>query len=105
MAGLQSSNKIWEDWLRTSLNAMVNLRYYDLEIWMDKVKVTKATTKFEKFHLEQTFMQRFTYMLYTVKTMKWPWTGKVKVRVKQKCCSLKDLIKVYKHAKYNVCNH
>ena len=27
MAGLQSGNKIWEDWLRTSLNAMVNLRY------------------------------------------------------------------------------
>ena len=25
MAGLQSGNKIWEDWLRTSLNAMVNL--------------------------------------------------------------------------------
>ena len=27
MAGLQSGNKIWEDWLRTSLKAMVNLRY------------------------------------------------------------------------------
>ena len=27
MAALQSGNKIWEDWLRTSLNAMVNLRY------------------------------------------------------------------------------
>ena len=27
MAGLQSGNKIWEDWVRTSLNAMVNLRY------------------------------------------------------------------------------
>ena len=27
MAGLQSGNKIWEDWPRTSLNAMVNLRY------------------------------------------------------------------------------
>ena len=28
---------------------------YDLEIWMDKVKVTKAATQFEKIHLEQTF--------------------------------------------------
>ena len=27
MAGLQSGNKIWEEWLRTSLNAIVNLRY------------------------------------------------------------------------------
>ena len=59
MAGLQSGNKIWEDWLRTSLNAMVNLYIYskilyDLEIWMDKVKVTKAATKFEKIHLKQT---------------------------------------------------
>ena len=27
---------------------------YDLEIWMDIVKVTKAATKFEKIHLEQT---------------------------------------------------
>ena len=27
MAGLQSGNKIWEDLLRTTLNAMVNLRY------------------------------------------------------------------------------
>ena len=27
MAGLQSGNKIWEDWLRTSLNAKVNIRY------------------------------------------------------------------------------
>ena len=27
MAGLQSGNKIWEDWLRTSLNTMVYLRY------------------------------------------------------------------------------
>ena len=27
VAGLQSGNKILEDWLRTSLNAMVNLRY------------------------------------------------------------------------------
>ena len=27
MAGLQSGNKIWEDLLRTSLNAMVNLNY------------------------------------------------------------------------------
>ena len=26
----------------------------DLEIWMDKVKVTKAATQFEKIHLEQT---------------------------------------------------
>ena len=28
MAGLQSGNKIWEDWLSTSWNAMVNLRYW-----------------------------------------------------------------------------
>ena len=27
MAGLQSDNKIWEDWLRTSLNARVNIKY------------------------------------------------------------------------------
>ena len=27
---------------------------YDLEIWMDKVKVTKAATQFEMIHLEQT---------------------------------------------------
>ena len=55
MARLQSGNKIWEGWLRTSLfylNAMVIL--YDLEIWMGKVKVTEAATKFEKIHLEQT---------------------------------------------------
>ena len=51
MAGLQSGIKIWEDWLRTRLNPKI---LYDLEIWMDKVKVTKATTKFEKIHLEQT---------------------------------------------------
>ena len=54
MAGLQSGNKIWEDWLRTSLNAMVTKILYDLKIWMDKVKVTKAATKFTKFHFEQT---------------------------------------------------
>ena len=33
---------------------------------MDKVKVTKAATKFEKIHFDQTQMQRFSYMLYTV---------------------------------------
>ena len=45
MAGMQSGNEIWEDWLKTSLNAMVNLTLlYDLEIWMDKVKVTKVAT-------------------------------------------------------------
>ena len=27
MAGLQSGNKIWEDWLRKSLSTMINLRY------------------------------------------------------------------------------
>ena len=55
MAGLQSGNKIWEEWPRTSLNAMVNLKIlYDLEIWMEKVKVTKAATKFEKIHLDET---------------------------------------------------
>ena len=27
---------------------------YDLEMWMDKAKVTKAATKFEMIHLEQT---------------------------------------------------
>ena len=36
---------------------------------MDKVKVTKAATKSEKIHLEQTKVQRFTYMLYTVKIL------------------------------------
>ena len=29
MAGLQSDNKIWEEWLRTSLNAMVNI----ISVW------------------------------------------------------------------------
>ena len=29
---------------------------------MDKVKVTKAATKFENIHLEQTKMQKFTCM-------------------------------------------
>ena len=37
------------------------------------------------------------------KIIKWTWTEKVKVRVTQKGCSWRDLIKVYKHAKYNVC--
>ena len=51
MAGLQSGNKIWEEWLRTSLNPMVNPRYcMTLKFEMDKVKVTKAATKFEKIH-------------------------------------------------------
>ena len=49
MARLRSGNQIWEDWLRTGFNAM-----FDLEIWMEKVKVTHATTKFEKIQLEQT---------------------------------------------------
>ena len=35
----------------------------------------------------------------------WPRTEKVNVRVTQKCCSWKDLIKIYKHAKNNAFNH
>ena len=44
MAGLQSGNKIWDEWLRTSLNAMVNLHVtYCKNIkwpWTGKVKVS-----------------------------------------------------------------
>ena len=36
---------------------------------MDKDKVTKAATKFEKIHLKQTLMQRFTDMQHTVKIL------------------------------------
>ena len=53
MAGLQSGNKIWEDSLRTSLKAMVNLRYC-MTLKFEWTKVTKVPTKFEKIHLEQT---------------------------------------------------
>ena len=42
---------------------------YDFEIWMDKVKVTKAESKFEDIHLKQTSTKRFTHMLYTVKIL------------------------------------
>ena len=46
----------------------------------------------------------YLHVIYC-KNIKWPWTGKVKVSVTQKGCSWRNLIKVYKHAKYNVCNH
>ena len=48
MAGLQSGNKIWEDWLKTGYPKILQ----DLEIWMGKLKVTKPATKFEKIHLK-----------------------------------------------------
>ena len=34
------------------------------------------------------------------KIIKWPWKEKIKVRVTQKGCSWRDLIKVIKHAKW-----
>ena len=49
VAGLQSGNKIWENWLKTSLNPMVNLKIlYDLEIWMDKVQGHKRVSTEKK---------------------------------------------------------
>ena len=55
MAGLQSGNKIWEDWLRTSLNAMVNLRYcMTLKFEWTKSRSQKLKQNLRKIHLEQT---------------------------------------------------
>ena len=41
------------DWEQAWTQWLAKIQY-DLEIWMDKVKVTKAATKFEIIHLEQT---------------------------------------------------
>ena len=47
VAGLQSGNKIWENWLRTSLNPMVNLRYcMTLKFEWTKSRSQKVATKF-----------------------------------------------------------
>ena len=67
MAGMQSGNKIWEDWLRTSLNAMFNIRY--------------------------------------CMTLKFEWTKSRSQKLQQNLRRSRALIKVYKHTKYNVCNH
>ena len=46
MAGLQSGKKIWKDWLRSSLNTMVNLRYcMTLKFEWTKSRSQKHQTK------------------------------------------------------------
>ena len=84
MAGLQSGNQIWEDWLRTSLNAMVNLRYCrpwnlngqsqghtnDNKIWEDPLR----TNLNAKVYLQ---------VIYC-KNIKWPWTEKSRSRSHRK---------------------
>ena len=89
MAGLQSGNKIWEDWLRTSLNAMVNLRH----CMTLKFEWTKSRSKSGNKIWEapiRTNLNAKDYLHVHVKyckNIKWPWTEKVKVRVTRKCPS------------------
>ena len=105
MAGLQSVNQIWEDWLRWSLTAIVNLRYcMTLKSEWTKSRHT-SFNKIWEYPLRTNLNAKIYLHIIFCKNIKWPWTEKVKVRVTQKGCNWRDLIKVYKHAKHNVCNH
>ena len=95
MAGLQSGNKIREEWLRTSLNAMVNLRY----CMTLKFEWAKSRSRKRQQNLRRKVYLHVTYC----KNIKWPWTGKIKVRVTRKGRISGDLTKVYSHARYQVC--
>ena len=82
MAGLQSGNKIWEDWLRTSLNAMFNLRYcMTLKFEWTKSRSQKPLKRQQNLgrSLRTYLNTKDNLHVIYCKNSKWPRTGKVKV--------------------------
>ena len=83
MAGLQSGNKIWEDWLRTSLNAMVNLKD---TVWPWNLNGQSQGHKSGNGIWEDPLRSNLNAKVYLhvhaidCKNIKWPWTEKSRSR-------------------------